>query len=128
MNMLEQCTALASEIRLQHFCVQGTYCRGEELWKILCCPGKPERPPLTFDGQPMYLDAADVIIPVTQPEGNLQFVAEGEVVFEPQIGDRIRFALGSMVTEYIVVERNNPCWHFLFGNREIQVSVEKLRK
>ena len=127
-SAIEQCSALAAEMRIRHFVVDSIYVRGDDQWKIIAGPSRPETPPLDFDGQAMYLDATEVIIPVGQPEDCLQFVQDGSVVFEPRVGDRIRFAIGGVATECKIVERGDrPCWFFLFGNKEIQVFVEKYR-
>ncbi len=127
-NAIEQCAALAAEVRKRYFLVDALYLRNGEQWKIIVSPSRPETPGLDFDEQQMFLDAAEIIIPVTQPAGCLQFVQDGNVVFEPKIGDRVRFSVGGLSMEYEIVERGDrPCWFFLFGNREIRVYVEKVR-
>lgn len=129
MNMIEHCAKLAGEMRLQHFAIDGEYRRGDKTWTVRLSPAKPETPGLDFDGQSMFLDAVEIILPVTQPPDCLQFVQEGRMVFTPRIGDLLRFTVGGLNTEYEIVERGDrPCWFFLFGNREIQVFAEKLRR
>ena len=119
---------MAADMRLRYFALDALYFRSDDWWNIIVSPSRPETPGLDFDGQQMFLDATEIIIPVTQPVECLQLIQGGQVVFTPQVGDLIHFRIGSITSEYKVVERGDrPCWCFLFGNREIQVFVEKLR-
>ncbi len=128
-NGIDKISDFATKMRMRHFGVEAVYRRDEQEWKVILCPCSPQTPGLDFDGHAMFVDGVDVVIPVAQPDGNLQFVKAGEIVFVPHVGDKISFTVGGLNMEYELVERGDrPCWFFLFGNREIQVFAEKLRK
>jgi len=115
--------------RMRHFSVSARYRRGGTSWPILVSPGRPETPPLEFDRQRMFIDATSLYVVLRQPPGCLQFLDErGKQIFIPQPGDRVTWKIGGMHVRMRVAERgNDPCWRILFGNREIQIFVEKER-
>lgn len=128
-HVIDNLCAMTAYFRKRYFSIAARYYRGEENWLFMASPGRPETAPIDFDGQQMFLNATRIYIPAEQPEKCLQFLRDGKMVFEPEPGDLIRYKIGPITVKRKIVERGNePCWDFLFGNREIWVNVEEYRE